>query len=125
MWWPEVYCDLGNVAAYIDNIFLSFASPTNTYDASNANCLGTQFPTPNPADLKLSLSKLKQKNPNAKVFLSVGGATFPFPSKMPADKIQGIFKYVDQYDLDGIDLDYENSPGCYLSGNVPVCSTDT
>ena len=44
---------------------------------------------------------------------------------MTDDKIQGILKYVEQYDLDGIDLDYENSPGCYLSGNKPVCSTDT
>ena len=59
VWWPDVYCDLANVASYMDNIFLSFASPTNNYDASNANCLGTQFPTPNPKDLTLSITKLR------------------------------------------------------------------
>jgi GH18 family chitinase len=43
---------------------------------------------------------------------------------MSQDKIQGILKYVDQYDLDGIDLDYENDPGCQIQGALPKCSTD-
>ena len=59
VWWPDVYCDLANVSPYVNNIFLSFASPTNQYDASNANCLGLQFPTPDPKALQLSISKLR------------------------------------------------------------------
>ena len=43
---------------------------------------------------------------------------------MSRDKIQGILKFIDQYDLDGIDLDYENEPGCQLQGSAPKCSTD-
>lgn len=57
--------------------------------------------------------------------MSVGGGTYPFPTRMSQDKIQGIIKYVDQYELDGIDLDYENNPKCKLRGNVPACQTDT
>jgi GH18 family chitinase len=113
VWWPDVYCDLSKVSSYVDQVFISFASPSNDYNPNNANCLGTQFPTPDPKALKLSLQKLRQSNPNVQVFLSVGGATFPFPSsRMSQSKIQGILKYIDQYDLDGIDLDYENEPGC-------------
>jgi hypothetical protein len=34
------------------------------------------------------VQKLKEKNPNVKVILSVGGATFPFPSgRMSKNKI--------------------------------------
>ena len=60
------------------------------------------------------------------MILSVGGATFRFPSsRMSQDKIEGILKFVDQYDLDGIDLDYKNdNPGCQLEGSEPKCTTD-
>lgn len=94
-WWPENYCDLGDVAGYIDNVYISFASPFYDYDPNFANSLGTEFPTSAPACLKLSIYKLRQKNPGAKVFLSVGGAAYWFPSKMPENKIEGILKYVD------------------------------
>jgi len=58
--------------------------------------LGTQFPTGDPKAFQLSLNTLRQKSPNVKVFLSVGGATYQFPSTgMAQDKIEGILKYID------------------------------
>jgi len=38
------------------------------------------FPDKTPKYMKTSISMIKDKNPNAKVFLSVGGATYPFPA---------------------------------------------
>jgi len=62
---------------------------------------------------------LKQNNPNAKVYLSVGGATYPFPYRMSSDQIQAIIQYVDFFNLDGIDIDYENKGDCKYVNDGP------
>lgn len=122
-WDPKTgYCDLANVSPFINQVFISFADPKRTtFNENNANCLGTLFPTTDPGFLKRSVQKLREKNPDVKVFLSVGGATFKFPSRMSSTQIQSIIKYVEFYGLDGIDLDYENKPGCTLQGTKPSC----
>ena len=51
VWSPEVYCDLADVDTKFDNIFLSFADPQRTYDASDANSIGIQLPATDPAAL--------------------------------------------------------------------------
>jgi len=82
------------------------------------------FPDTRPEVLKRSIKELRAKNPKVKLYLSVGGATYKFPSRMSKAQIDAQLKYCDFYGLDGIDLDYENSPACYKSGTKPVCATD-
>jgi len=82
------------------------------------------FPDKRPEVLKRSINNLRAKNPNVKLYLSVGGATYKFPAKMSKAQIDAQIKYVDFYGLDGIDLDYENSPACYKDGTKPKCATD-
>jgi len=58
--------------------------------------LGCWTLTGDPKAFELSLNTLRQKSPNVKVFLSVGGATYQFPSTgIAEDKIEGIVKYID------------------------------
>lgn len=74
---------------------------------------------------KRSVEALRVKNPNVEIFVSVGGATFPFPDRMSTPVIQGLMQFCNDNNLDGIDLDYENDPNCTISSNGVVCETDT
>jgi len=71
------------------------------------------FTNSKPEALHNSVKNLRAKNPNVKIYLSVGGASYKFPDRMTKAQIDAQLKYVDFYGLDGIDLDYENHPGCW------------
>jgi len=87
-WGSDPTCDLSNVSPYVDQVFIAFSHPAKTaFDTTDANCLGTMFPDTRPDTLKASIKKLRAKNPNVKLYLSVGGATFKFPNPMPAANI--------------------------------------
>jgi len=74
--------------------------------------------------MKNSVKKLREKNPNVGIFISVGGATYPFPEKMTKETILDIIKYCDEFDLDGIDIDLENEAVCTGAGDSLKCRSD-
>lgn len=99
--------------------------PDTTY-AGGATFLGTGLDfSSDPAVVKESIALLKQRNPNTKVLVAVGGATYWEFSKL---NTKAIAAFVKEFGLDGVDLDYEpTNPGCTknaLSGKIS-CLTDT
>lgn len=125
-WDANSHCDLANVSNAINQIFLAFASPIQAeWDPTKVNCIGTQWAIQDPEALKRTMKMLRSKNPTVEVFVSVGGATYPFPAKMSQDVIQAYIKWISFYDMDGIDLDFENEPGCQKTTDGDVkCLTD-
>lgn len=116
---------MADIVPYVDQVFLSFADPNLVYVANDPNSIGLQFNNNMTGTFKRSVEALRVKNPNVEIFVSVGGATFPFPDRMSTPVIQGLMQFCNDNNLDGIDLDYENDPNCTISSNGVVCETDT
>lgn len=75
-----------------------------------------------PTVVRDSIALLKQRNPGVKVLIAVGGATYTNFKQMNA---AGIAKFVEEFGLDGVDLDYEpSSASCAISSNDISCQTD-
>lgn len=64
---------------------------------------GVQFSS-NADVVKGAIAILKQKNPATKVLIAVGGATYTNWAGMNTAAIK---KFVDDFGLDGVDIDYE------------------
>lgn len=116
---------LAKLPSYANVVILSFMMPDTTYTASNGiSFQGTGLQFSSNADVvKDSIAALKKQNPNTKVLIAVGGATYTNFNKINAD---GIAAFVKNFGLDGVDLDYEpTNANCRTgsNGNI-VCDTD-
>ena len=97
--------DLSNVSGY-SLVILSFMQPDTTYAAGTGPSLegtGLQFSS-EPQVIKESIATLKSKNPDVKVLVAVGGATFHNWEDLNP---QGIASFVSEFGLDGVDIDFE------------------
>ncbi|MHC1683136.1 MAG: cellulose binding domain-containing protein [Clostridiaceae bacterium] len=116
--------DLGNLPSYVNRVILAFVKPdmvyTGNYDISQT---GLEFPYGGNI-LKEAIDYLKQKNPETKILVSVGGATYV---NWGAFNAKGIARLVRDFHLDGVDIDYEPliDWGCKPdSAGIVHCVTD-
>lgn len=114
---------LAKLPPYVNVVPLSFLSPnaryTGDYDISKC---GLDFPYDG-SILKQAISTLKSKNPDTKVMISVGGAgATGWDSLSPQD----IANFVKDFDLDGVDVDFEPSnPNCSNNNGQITCASDS
>ena len=115
--------DIANLPAYVNVLILAFMKPDSRY-LGNLNFAGTgvQF-TYSGSAFKDSVSTLKKKHPNTKVLVAVGGATYANWSGLNET---AIVKFVKDFGLDGVDVDYEPLETTCTSKNGTVsCTTDS
>jgi len=113
---------LANIPSYVNIINLSFMKPDVTYTGNlDISKTGLKFPY-NGKILREAIAILKKKNPNTKVLISVGGGTYISWGLLNETAIA---QFVEDFDLDGVDIDFEPSdPRCvFYNGNV-ACQTD-
>lgn len=127
--WEDNWADtpqqtqLAKVPTYVNYVMLSFMKPDAQYTAGSLNFsdTGLQFGYDGQM-LKQAIQALRQANPNVKILVSVGGATYP---NWGALNPQAIADFVKDFGLDGVDVDYEIDPGCVVTPGQPVkCSVD-
>ena len=71
--------------------------------------------------VKASIAALKFRNPNTKVLVAVGGATY---TNFDGLNENAIAQVVNDFGFDGVDIDFEpNNPGCTSNGQV-TCQSD-
>lgn len=98
-------------------------SPDATYSGGMTWAgTGLQFSS-DPAVVRDAIALLKSRNPGTKVLVAVGGATYTnFKSVNGA----AIAKFVADFGLDGVDLDYEpTNANCVVSNGLVSCATDS
>lgn len=114
---------LVNLPPYVTQVFLSFMKPDVTYTGGvTFQGTGLQFPGDDMAPvIKQSISILKQRNPGTKVLVAVGGYSYTGWARL---NTAGIKAFVDEFGLDGVDIDYEpSSPNCQRTGcSGSVCT---
>jgi chitinase len=96
--------------------------PDSTYtDGVNFSGTGLDFSS-DPSVIKSAIALLKARNPKTKVLIAVGGATYTAFNNLNAGAVA---KFVQAFNLDGVDLDYEPSnPNCSNFGPNLSCKTD-
>lgn len=127
--WAEKYTEnpfethLANLPPYITFVMISFMKPDTTYTSGvTFEGTGLGFSSP-PQVIKDAIQLLKEKNPDTKVYISVGGATYTNFVQM---NTEGILQFALEFGLDGIDLDFEPvAPGCRANlYGVISCESD-
>ncbi|NNM59671.1 MAG: glycoside hydrolase family 18 protein, partial [Legionellales bacterium] len=117
------HTELAQVPTYINYVMLSFMKPDAKYVAGSLDFTdtGLQFGYSGQM-LKDAVNALKTANPNVKIILSVGGATYPNWDSL---NTQAIVDIVKDFGLDGVDIDYEVDPGCSVGTDKLVhCTID-
>lgn len=99
---------LANLPEYVNVVMLAFAKPDMNY-TGNLNLQGTglEFSYDGKV-LKEAIDYLKEQNPDTKVIISVGGQTYTNWANM---NYKNIAKFLKDFNLDGVDLDYEPAGG--------------
>ncbi len=115
---------LANLPSYVNIVNLSFMKPDVTY-AGDLDISGTGMDLPYDGSvLQDALAALRKKNPKAKILISVGGGTASLSSWSSLNEA-AIAQFVADFDLDGVDIDFEPSdPQCTFSGGAVSCQTD-
>ncbi|WP_105616692.1 cellulose binding domain-containing protein [Vallitalea okinawensis] len=103
---------LANLPKYVNVVMLAFGKPDMTYNG-NLNLTGTGLEfSYDGSVLKEAIDTLKSSNPNTKVILSIGGLTYTNWENINYDAIGRLVK---DFNMDGVDLDYEPAGGFYTS----------
>lgn len=114
---------LAKLAPYISTVLLAFASPKASYTKNSFTGTGLSFSSEFDI-IKEAIKIFKSKNPNRRIFLSVGGATYPF-NGISEENYQAIKNLVIDLGLDGVDIDFEEEPMCIgVNTDQVSCSTD-
>jgi chitinase len=75
-----------------------------------------------PGVIKGAIALLKQRNPATKVLIAVGGATYPNWGQLD---VAAITRFVEDWGLDGVDIDFEAEAGCSKGTDGKVkCHSD-
>jgi len=108
-WSERYYTDpaltpLANLPSYVNYVNLAFMAPNTSY-AGGVTLEGTGLAFwSEPSVVMESIRILKERNPGTKVLVSVGGALLTNFEELNA---QGIALFVQEFGLDGVDLDFE------------------
>ncbi|RAL26162.1 carbohydrate-binding protein [Thermoflavimicrobium daqui] len=114
---------LANLPSSYNVVMLAFVKPDIQY-SGNHNLQGTGLEFSYGGEMLYKVIQvLKQRNPETKVIASVGGATYWNWDKV---NFKDLKRFVDDFGLDGIDLDYEpnRSFGCKQNNGKVSCETD-
>ncbi|KAL4439236.1 hypothetical protein ABPG77_004138 [Micractinium sp. CCAP 211/92] len=131
--WSEPWCDraaacaIASMPSYLRHVYLSFMRPDNNYrgelgQPDLVSTSGVEF-WMDGIIMRRALALLKQRNPNTKVLVAVGGATY---NNWAALNTVGIRRFVDTFGLDGVDIDYEADTYCTRPPVTPgvQCGSD-
>jgi len=113
---------LARLPPYVNTAIISFVRPSCNY-GGNLNLAGTglDFSYDGPT-LKQAITALRARSPNTKVLVAVGGATYTDWNALNA---QAIGRFVSDFGLDGVDIDFEPAnPNCRITGNTVACDSD-
>lgn len=102
---------------------VSFAQPDCTYTKGSLAFTGTglQFSSTGLV-VRDAIAALKAAQPNTRVLLAVGGATY---TNFAAINTRCIKDIVDDFGFDGVDLDYEpTNSNCKVGATKVTCATD-
>jgi chitinase len=114
---------LAKLPHYIDLVLLAFAKPDGIYRGDlDASGIGLQYQMSGHV-LRDAISLLKQRHPATRVLLSVGGAAYKGWNHLA---LPAIMAFVHDFQLDGIDIDFEPSdPQCSAGADGRIsCATD-
>jgi len=114
---------LSKIPSWVNRVLVAFATPSMTYlKGSNVfTNTGLQFSS-DFSVVQAAITLAHQTNPNQKFILSVGGATYPWTNP----NYQSMVDLMVDLGLDGIDIDFENSPSCTGVDTASLsCSTDS
>lgn len=114
---------IARLPRHIDVLMLAFARPDLIYAGDlDLTHTGLEYRI-NGEMLRAAIAALRQRHPDVKVLLSVGGATYRGWRRL---NLGGIVALVRDLGLDGIDWDYEpNHPDCRTSPDGRIsCATD-
>jgi chitinase len=124
--WSSEYKDdgsktkLANLPSYMNHVYLSFIKPDVSYVKGSLTYTGTglEFSYANGQVLKDAIATLHQRQPNTKVLLAVGGATYTNWAGLNATAIAD---FVKDFGMDGVDVDYEPiNAGCSVGTDAKV-----
>ena len=114
---------LARLPPYVGIVALAFARPDAVYDGGlRLDRTGLQYPFDG-VMLREAAVLLRQRNPETRIVLSVGGATYEGWTDLNEDAIA---RLVSDLGLDGVDIDFEPAnPGCRRqAGDGISCRTD-
>lgn len=103
---------------------IAFLWPDVSYSAGSLDISnsGLQFSYDGTV-LKQAIKTLKSKNPDTKVFISVGGGDAN--ARWASLNEKAVSNFFNDFGLDGVDIDYEPpTPSCSLNNNRIACATD-
>ena len=111
-----------NLPSYISKIYFSFGNPNLNYIKGSNTFLNTGLEFPSDFDfIKKGIDYAKNRNPNLKFILSVGGATYPWTNP----NYSNLIDFINDLNIDGIDIDYENHSICSnINSSTLKCNTD-
>lgn len=127
--WSELNTDvpglteLANFPPYVTQVAISFLKPDSSYQGGMTwDGTGLLFRA-SPEVIKQAIALLKGRNPNTKVLLSVGGATYFNWNQLNANSAA---LFVNEFGLDGIDVDFEpRNADCQQNPDGKIsCATD-
>ena len=127
--WSEIWhfqgesLTLAKLPSYVNIVNIAFMKPDSQYyGLLDLSYTGLEFSAAGPV-VRDAIAALKYQNPNTKVLVSVGGATYTnWASLNPT----AIAKVVQELGLDGVDIDYEPSqPGCQVTSGKVSCTSDS
>jgi chitinase len=114
---------LANLPRQISVLNLAFMKPDTHYSGGfDLSDTGLNLPYSGEV-LKQSIDELKDKNPETRILISVGGETDRHWERLDAAAIKN---FVVTFGFDGVDIDFEPSdPGCRGDANAGViCDSD-
>jgi len=133
--WSEMWASspeklsLANLASYVNTVIVSFIKPDCTYSGNcNIDATGLGF-WKNSQDkdgtvVRDAIALLKQRNPNTKVLVSIGGANHEYKNFAQLNPT-AIANIVKDFGFDGVDIDYEpDNAECSLVEGQISCTTD-
>ncbi|MBW4670302.1 MAG: hypothetical protein KME60_23530 [Cyanomargarita calcarea GSE-NOS-MK-12-04C] len=115
---------LANLPSYVNMVIVSFMKPDATY-GGNLSLAGTGLDfSADGSVVKGAIALLKQRNPNTKVLVAVGGATYHNFAGLNVGAIASVVK---DFGFDGVDIDYEpfNTAQCSSTNGKISCTSDT
>ena len=128
--WSEIWASQGktmtlaNLPSYVNVVNLAFVFPDCSYTAGSFDLsrTGLQFSSDSSV-VKDAIATLKTRNPNTKVLIAVGGATYTNWAQLNPTAIANLVK---DFGLDGVDIDYEPyQTGCSVVSGKISCLSDS